>query len=188
MARGKIEKYGLVPLVMEMHEKGLGYKTISDRIKMKYPHVEDLRDISFMSIKRTIEREKRRSLEKKLKDGDDLTSEFDKEFDKKISELIDDTEYLKVTSIAQLEKAISENAPYRDITRLQRSLRDSLEQLRRGLITLREWKHRDFEKPIEQINLKQEIKIQNFFTELIPVLCNECKRKISTKVDELLRP
>jgi len=188
--QSKIEKYDLGPEIIDLYEnKNYGYEKVANMISAKYSDIPELADISHMAIKRHIEKTKEISMTKDLYNQVNIDKKFESEYDKQLQELIDDTQTLKTMAIGEIEKAQKENNyTYSDISKLFRSYKESLEQLRRGLITLREFKTRDYDKPREKITIKQEIKIQNFFTELIPDLCDRCQNKVNKKVAELLQP
>lgn len=188
MAReNKIVKYGLSDEVLRLRygKNNFGYAKIRDYIREKYYDIPELRDISIMSIKRFLESQNEEKV-KKLMESGDIEDEIKKEFDNKMRNLIADAEKLNRIAAEILDKARNENASFSEISKLMRAYKESNDQVRKDIISAREFMEREYFRPRQNVIERKEIKIQNFFLTVLPDLCPRCKSKIDKKLEELL--
>jgi len=184
----KIVKYGLDQEVLRLHyDNKKGYQEIRDYIREKYSDINDLRNISHMSIKRFLDSYIEGKVETKMQSEDGIEPEIKKEFDDKMRNLIIEAERLNRIAANILEKAQNENASFSELSKLLRAYKDTNDQVRKDIVSAREFMEREYFRPRQNIIEKQEIKVQNFFLNILPDLCPVCRKKVDKKLEELLK-
>ena len=192
----KIVKWGLQEDVLEKHYKeGWGYERIASYLQSKYPEIDDIRNISPMSVKRFLDSHNEQNLVELEEAGKDPLTEMRKEFETRMRSLISDAEILKNKSNKLLADAMNNNASLSDIAKLIRAQRENIDQIRKNLVSLMEFIEVRYTRPLERIYEKKELNITNIFVDLGRFvgleLCPECKKKfneyIKNKGEELLK-
>ena len=186
MKENKIVKYGLQNEVVKLrYDKNWGYNKIKDYIRNNYSDNEELSNISQMSIKRFLDAYIEGRIEKKTEDGT-VEDEIKSEFDRKMRDLIVKAEKLDKIAGEIFQKARNENASYADLSKLLRVYKDINDQIRKNIVSAREFIEREYFRPQQEIIEKKEVKIQNFFFNILPDLCPVCRKKVDKKLKELM--
>ena len=183
----KIVKYNLIDEVLHLHyDEGKGYQEISNYLREKYSDIEELRNISHMSVKRFLDAYIEGRVKHEIEDGT-LENKIKAEFDNKMRELIVKAEKLDKIASEIFKKAMSENASFADLSRLLRVYKDINDQIRKNIVSAREFIEREYFRPQQNIIEKQEIKVQNIFLNILTDLCPRCREKVDKKLEEIIK-
>lgn len=195
MARqNKIVKYGIDKDVIRLRKKeDKSYSEIQEWIVNNYSDIEELKNISHMSIKRFIDSLNENEMEESLNEGTAL-KKIEKEFNGKMRSLLGDAEKLKKQTDEILSDAISKKASYGDLSKLIKTQNDNFNQIRKGLIALREYSDRQFIRPTQNIFIKQKneinqikVEYQNLLAELAHKLCPQCRKIIGEEISKIMK-
>lgn len=183
--KSKIEKYGLENKVIELKEKkDKSYGEIASIIQDEYSDVPELKKISTMSISRYMQKKNQGEIEEILDNEDNPGSVILQEFKGKMRELLADAETLKKRNEDLLEDAIDDDKSINEVTKLIKTQNRNLDQIRKNIVTLMEYSDRRFRKPIDNIQVNQQINVKNTILDFTKHLCPECKEKVHNKVIE----
>lgn len=178
----KIEKYGLEEEVLAMRKAGLSYSAIAKELKRRYPEIEDLKDINKMSIKRFLEKYLTKEYEEKLERGESPVRDIYTEFKEKMRKLIARTEEQNLKIEGLLDKALEEK-DYDLMLRVLREIRENYKEIRQQMTALIQYGEERI-RPLVNINVKKELKINNMLLMFASNLCPKCKAKVSTILAE----
>jgi len=177
MKENKIIKYGLEAEVDTMLDQDMSLADVASAIKLNHPDIEDLKDISSMSIMRYRNSRDQLNISEKIEEGKDPVSEFITEYRNAIKSLLDKSDTLYKESLELLEQAKqSESMP--DKLKAVKEVRDNIEQERKAWVSLAQYGVRQTSN-IFNINVKKEQNIKVMLLNWSKDLCPACRSKVS---------
>lgn len=176
--QNKIEKWGLQEEVQRLRDEGKSYKQIADAISGKYTEVKELKNISAMSIQRFFENANKEHMREIIEKEENPSEVIEKEFNDKMRNLMSETETLKEQTDELLNKALKDDASVNDLTKIIKVQNRNLDQIRKNLVSLREFTDNRFYKPNQQIHVEKQINVKNLMLDISNLLCPKCRKKV----------
>lgn len=184
-SNSKIVKWGLSDEVLRLHEDGESKSAIARYIADKYSDIEELRNISYMSVGRFLDS----SRELEVKDGVEETKDpmkyIEKEFNSKIRDNIQDAEQMNIM-VNEFASKLKNNKDISsaELNRIVKSWKDTNDQIRKNLVALRQYTNSNIIRPTQNIIFKKEINIKQMILDLSRHLCPECKKEVNKIINE----
>ena len=176
--QNKIEKWGLEKEVQRLREDGKSYKQIADSIAGKYAEVKELKNISAMSIQRYFENANKQHMRDIIEKEDNPSEVIEREFNDKMRNLMSETETLKEQTDELMNKAMKDDASINDLTKIIKVQNRNLDQIRKNLVSLREFTDDRFRKPSQQIHIEKQVNVKNLMLDISNELCPKCRKKV----------
>mgnify|MGYP000212139370 CR=1 FL=1 len=186
-SKTKIEKYNLNEEVIALKKAGMSNEEIARTIRSRYNEIEELQNLSAMSIKRFFEKYFSKDYEEKIKDykfeGEDSVESIYKEFKRKMRSLYARIESRNLQIKELWDKAI-EKKDIDTLYKLQKALNDNERELRQQMLALIQYSDERI-SPLVKMNEKKEIKINNLLLNFSSALCPVCKKRINNILSEI---
>lgn len=175
----KIEKYGLGSEVLKLKEDGKSYRAIAEYIEKNYSHIQELKGISPMSIKRYVSMNDTEHMRDIIEHEDDPDSIIEKEFNDKMRDLLASNEDLRSVTSKLMNKALKDDATIDDLVKLINVQNRNLDLMRKNLISLREFADLKIVKPQTNIIFEKKIEVKDMLLDFQKALCPECRQRVN---------
>jgi len=172
----KIEKYNLQNEVLELKQAGFSLQKIAETLRNSHPDIQELKNLSAMSVQRFLSNWKQHKIQKQLDNGEDPINDLVEEFKNKLYDLDDETHEIYKIMKKALKRTVKEGNN-QNIIKAARGALEAIEQTRKNWISLIQWGSNKL-KPIEQAREYNTFKIDNFIINLSEELCPKCRRKV----------
>jgi len=178
----KIIKYNLEDEVQQLQDAGMSYIEIARVIKQNHPTIEDLGNLSAMSIQRYLASKDEREIQEQLDEGKDPIEDFVEEYRKSMHHINIKSEELYKRSLRLLDTLEQSDD---DIMKLKaiKEVRDSLDLLRKNQVSLVQFGDKKT-NTIYNVNLKKEIHVKNLLMNFNKELCPKCRLKIAELLEK----
>ena len=178
-------KWNLEEEVKTLHEQGWTNQKIANHLSEKYPDIDELRDISHMSINRFLSTEHQSDIEKKLEIVKDPVKFIHEEFNAKIRDNLQDAQQMNnIVNEISLKLQDKDNISLSELNRLINAWKKTNEQVRVNLVALRQYSEGGMIKPIQNIIFKKELNIRNLVLDVSRDLCPMCRKKVEKHLEE----
>jgi hypothetical protein len=177
MKENKIIKYGLEAEVDSMLDQDMSLADTAEAVKMNHPEIEDLSDLSSMSIMRYRNSRDQLNMIKTDEEGGDSVGIFLKEFNSSIRELMRKNEKWD-DRIEKLWQECKDDGTILDKVKIIKEARDNREQSKKEWTALAQYGVRQVSS-ITNINVKKEQNIKIMLLNWSKDLCPLCRSKVS---------
>lgn len=181
----KVKKWKLQDEVLRLNQEGVSNVGIAKHINEKYSDIEELRDISHMSIGRFLQSNREQEVRDDLDMVKDPSKYIEDEFNSKIRQNIQDAESMNnlVNEFTNKLKSGTEISSV-ELTRIVNSWKKTNDQIRMNLVALRQFADSQIIKPTQNIIYKKELNIKTLVLDVSRNLCPNCKKEIEKLVIE----
>ena len=177
----KIEEVGAEKEVLKLRESGLSYKKIAEYLRNNYPA---LHNVSFMAVKRFLEKAKTSSSLEKISQGIDPSHEIYEKFIKEMTKLAKRLDKYQSKYEKLLDEAF-ENRDLEAIKILGKRLKEDNDQIRKSLTSLIQWVNIEIE-PVHKAKTINITQVNNLLLSFTSELCPKCRAKVRQKMEEIL--
>jgi len=184
--QSKIVKWRLEDEVIELDVDGKSDGAIAKMISNKYPDIDELRDISAMSVNRFLVKNREHDVKLRLDEMRDPAQYIHDEFNSKIRENIQDAEKMNnlVNEITLKLQEDKSDISIVELNRIINAWKKTNDQIRINLVALRQFADTQIIKPTQNIIYKKEISVRNLVLDVSRVLCTKCKKEVSTLLED----
>lgn len=180
----KITKWGLTDEVKELLEEGKSNYAIAKHISDKYSDIPELAKVNKMTIGRYVKKLDEDRIEGKLSVVKDPTSLIQEEFNEKMRKNIIDAESMNNLVMSYKNKVNSDDLTTKDLQQMLKAWQTANDQMRKNLVSLREYTDHHIIKPTQNIIYKKEINIRNTLLDYARKLCPECRKRVFEMLEE----
>lgn len=186
----KIIKWNLEDEVIHLSkDEKLTNQAIASHISKKYPDIEELRDISHMSINRYLKDYREDEVKQELEVIQDPAKYIQQEFNSKIRDNIQNSEMMNnMVNEISLKLKDKENISLTDLNRLVNAWKKTNDQVRINLVALRQFADTQIIKPTQNIIFKKETNVKNLVLDVSRGLCPVCKARVAKQLEEYSKP
>jgi len=183
MTKSKIEKWNLEEEVDRMLAEGKTAYAVAKHISEKYADIPELAKVNKMTISRHIKKKDEDRIENKLQEKKDPMGVVEQEFNTKMRQNILDAESMNQLVMSYKNKLDADDLTTKDLATMLKAWQTANDQMRKNLVSLREYTDNHIIKPTQNIIYKKEINVKNMLVDYARELCPECRKKISKIID-----
>jgi hypothetical protein len=181
----KVSKWKLDNEVLQLNQEGMSNVAIAHHINKEYSDIEDLRNISHMSIGRFLQSNRESETLNKLDMVKDPGKFIEEEFNSKIRQNIQDAEQMNnLVNEFTIKLKSGKEISSVELNRIVNSWKKTNDQIRMNLVSLRQFADSNIIKPTQNIIYKKEINIKNLLLGVSRGLCPVCKKRIEEELEE----
>ncbi len=180
----KISKWNLEEEVQSLLDEGKSNYAIAQSIAEKYKDIPELSKVNKMTIGRYVSKLDEKRIEGKLTEIKDPTSLIQQEFDEKMRQNIIDAESMNNLVMSYKNKINTDDLSTNDLSQMLKAWQTANDQMRKNLVSLREYTDHHIIKPTQNIIYKKEINIRNTLMDYARILCPECRSKVAEMLKE----
>lgn len=156
---------------------------VAKHISEKYADIPELAKVNKMTISRHIKKKDEDRIENKLQEKKDPMGVVEQEFNTKMRQNILDAESMNQLVMSYKNKLDADDLTTKDLATMLKAWQTANDQMRKNLVSLREYTDNHIIKPTQNIIYKKEINVKNMLVDYARELCPECRKKISKIID-----
>jgi len=180
----KIKKWGLEDEVKSMLDEGKSNYAIAKHISEKYSDVPELAKVNKMTVGRYVNKLDENRLEGKLEKIKDPTQVVQQEFNQRMRQNILDAEAMNNLVMEYKNKINSDDLDTKDLSQMLKAWQTANDQMRKNLVSIREYTDHHIIKPTQNIIYKKEVNIRNTLLDYARQLCPDCRKKVFKMLEE----
>jgi len=180
----KIKKWGLEEEVQSLLDEGKSNYAIAKHISEKYVDIPELAKVNKMTIGRYVNKLDEEEIEDKLEVIKDPTGLITQEFNTRMRKNIIDAEEMNNLVMSYKNKLESDDLTTRDLKDMLKAWQTANDQMRKNLVSIREYTDHHIIKPTQNIIYKKEINIKNTLLDFARELCPECRKKVFSMLED----